>query len=235
MYYILEENRRSLRDFYIEYTKKSLKHITNTYISTIFKIEIVMDDNRDITILLKLKNSRLLKKCGISIDDINSCIENPQLISLLEKRITLFKESSKQNKNTRYSDFIEDLANEYSNTEIEYKYVNINTFHDMKIKHKFTNNYMNFGKRICKNEFMKNYLLTIYKNICPICKNIILDEKVTIHHIDYDNTCIYDTKNPDCGRCCEEHNDKFNQCIKCIVPVHKVCNAVIKKMKDNMG
>lgn len=128
--------------------------------------------------------------------------------------------------------------------------ININQSIDMKEKHNNNEKWHLFARRITKNEFMKKYLRIKYDNICPWC-GYPLNDNFVIHHIDYDHECFTGdiitiphptpkrpnkvNKVPNCESCKNNNKDKFKECIKKIVPIHKYCNYEIEKINKGIN
>lgn len=114
---------------------------------------------------------------------------------------------------------------------------------DAKNKHNGDKKWNCFARKAQKNPFMKNYILKLFKGICPWCGKRI--RKFVLHHIDYDHVCEFPNlieypnptekrphrkvKVPDCHKCFNENNETFLECAKKLVPVHPICNIIISK------
>lgn len=102
-----------------------------------------------------------------------------------------------------------------------------------------SDNWRNFARRIVRNQYVFNYLLSVQsinnnEVLCKYCKKKILTNHC-IHHIDYDHVCkSADTISakthrgfsqvPDCQNCHSITPSAFNDCVKRLVLVHKACN-----------
>lgn len=100
-----------------------------------------------------------------------------------------------------------------------------------------------FARRMQKNPFMKNYIFKLHQGICPFC-NLKLRNFV-LHHTDYQHQCIYTdfikvpnpttkrpnrvSKVPNCEMCYKENPNAFSECVRRVVPVHKLCNVKIEE------
>ena len=89
---------------------------------------------------------------------------------------------------------------------------------------KETQEHLNFRKKICKNPFMKNYILEQNNNKCNFC-NKEIEDVFALHHKSYNNQCraketvrlqIIDNKGnirnvsvPNCEVCHKEHSEDF--------------------------
>jgi len=120
---------------------------------------------------------------------------------------------------------------------------------DSKNKHNNKEKWSLFARKLTKSIFMKNYLKDKYNNKCPWC-GYNLNDNLVIHHIDYDHECFYNNyikishptnkrpnrtyKAPDCENCYKTTNNKFNECIIRIAPVHKFCNLQIEEKYKEM-
>jgi Fe-S cluster biosynthesis and repair protein YggX len=102
----------------------------------------------------------------------------------------------------------------------------------------------NFKNRIVKSSFIKQNLKKRQSNICPICSKY-LNDKIVIHHIDYDRLCDFEnyrkqisptTKNPNreikipnCESCANT-----NKCQEKLVLIHNVCHMILHKQEGRI-
>lgn len=102
--------------------------------------------------------------------------------------------------------------------------------------------WLNFGRRITKNPFVKQFLISRDGNCCSWCKKRFI-KGTNIHHISYDHSCSFHKTTrisrvtsvgrirtsiiPDCQSCSIEQPMAFQNCISKLVIVHPVCNRLI--------
>ncbi len=94
-----------------------------------------------------------------------------------------------------------------------------------------------FSEKICRNEFVKEYLNYKQNKICAVCKHRMSNNTV-IHHIDYDWNCLFcnselewripNTRTqPNCELCFNVHREWFDACISRLKLLHDSCHYYI--------
>lgn len=92
-----------------------------------------------------------------------------------------------------------------------------------------------FRNAMVKTEWMKQHLLKSQNGFCPICKEELLIGKSVIHHLDYEQLCIYPNSvrvpyptksragrtkpNANCAKCAD-----ISQCVSKVVLIHRSCH-----------
>lgn len=111
-------------------------------------------------------------------------------------------------------------------------------------KYSFSENWILFADRICKNYFFRKQVDHKQASICPVCQELLSGEGY-LHHIDYDHICqlgeniqvptgkISRTgkpriKNmPNCEKCFSENKAFFNSCMERFALVHVSCHGML--------
>lgn len=122
------------------------------------------------------------------------------------------------------------------------KIINKNTAQDFSAKYKEQAGWYLFTEALCRNPFMKKYLLTRQNDCCAYCTRKIVNSVPYVHHVDYDHVCAYDygivlfegakkiiTTN--CENCYRDKNSAFLECVSRIALVHKGCNVKIRDFR----
>lgn len=120
--------------------------------------------------------------------------------------------------------------------------ININTIDEAREVFGKDPRWLNYKSKICKNDFMKEYLLK-KEPICPVCGKQLQIDDIVIHHKDYCGYCYTEEtisikkptrmypnrkcKTTKCETCKKENPDCFKDCESRIVGVHRFCNCVI--------
>ena len=91
---------------------------------------------------------------------------------------------------------------------------------------KFGEPWKNFGQRICRNKFIREYLRKIQAGTCSQC-GLMIRKGGQLHHLDYLHLCRSDEVPPDCKTCSEEAPDSFAACVRRLTLVHRRCHMFI--------
>ena len=94
-----------------------------------------------------------------------------------------------------------------------------------------------FSEKICKIDFIKQYLNNEQHNICAVCKRS-MNNNTVIHHIDYDWSCSFcnsefewripNTRTqPNCELCFNAHRAWFDACVSRLALLHSSCHYYI--------
>lgn len=124
--------------------------------------------------------------------------------------------------------------------EIDDMPVTINSRRVLATKYESDDSWKTFSERICKNDFVKQYLNTSQNGICPVCHGE-LGEKYVVHHIDYDHKCKFFNSGlewrmpktrvqPNCELCYKKHREWFDECTSRLKAVHNNCNYFVDRI-----
>ena len=94
-----------------------------------------------------------------------------------------------------------------------------------------------FSEKICKNDFVKQYLSFKQNGVCAVCKRS-MNNNTVIHHVDYDWNCSFcksklewripNTRTqPNCELCFNAHRAWFDACVSRLALLHSSCHYYI--------
>jgi hypothetical protein len=102
--------------------------------------------------------------------------------------------------------------------------------------------WLNYARRITRNEFVLNYLLNRDGRLCSWCNKKMIKDPI-IHHNTYEHVCSFNryiyydrptekrpnrkARTPDCDSCKNRNFDRFKECMDKLVLVHGLCNREI--------